>query len=196
MCSRSPRAPLVRPLVVCALVLAPAAASGLSSLETSPLFSLADFSRIRGSSASLIRADAGVWFQLTTRGLQPDDATTVWLCGWNDPSVCVNGPGTCGSDPADLEFDVRGAFCIWGGAGIVDARGRLDVTGFGVARRRQIVDVLFGAFTDSRAAEINLVVKSHGSQLLDALYEQLTSFGGGCDVNECSEVQIAIFPTP
>lgn len=188
----------VRSVAVFVLVLAvlTPAVGAADGPETSAVFALSDFEPVRRASALLVRAAEAVWYQVETAELPRGETATVWFCGWNDPSVCVNGPGTCGSDPADLEPDVPGSFCIWGGGGIVDRKGRLEVNGMALARRNQRVDVLFGAFTNAAGAEINLVVKTHGAQLPDALFEQLTTFDGGCEANECAEVQLAIFPAP
>jgi len=165
---------------------------GRSRTETSPVFWLSDFSQVRHATAEMNRHKMGIFWLMKTRELTPGDAITVWFCGWNDPTECVNGPGTCGSDPADLEDTVPGSFCWWGNGGIVSNQGEVVIGG--VARVNQPPgEKLFGELTRPRKAEINLVVKTHGAPIPDQLLEQITTFDGGCAVNQCEELQIAVF---
>lgn len=124
------------------------------------------------------------------------DATTVWFVVFNDPSQCIQA--SCG------EVDVVDAFLggdnlakvgVHFGAGHV-ANG----SKFNAAARLNVGDmsgVLFGVgLMDARAAEIHLVVRSHGpaSTLTgQELAEALHSVDGGCDTNTCGDAQFAVF---
>lgn len=163
--------------------------------QVSEVYWLKDFSPVEGSQGVIKRRWNHVGFTMSVTGLRPGDATTLWFCGWNDPTVCVDGPGTCGSHPADLEFDVPGAFCVWGAGAVVDCTGRAAYAGKSWVGRPP-ADVLFGELTDPARAEINLVVKTHGPALAGLVDRQITSYDAACDVQHCEELQVAIFPAP
>jgi hypothetical protein len=50
-------------------------------------------------------------------------------------------------------------------------------------------------FVNARDAQIHLVIRTHGPASADPsiLNQQLTSFGGGCMVNMCANIQAARF---
>jgi hypothetical protein len=164
--------------------------------QSAPFLRLDDFSEVSCSNAILFRARNRIEFRAITHGLTPGDVVSIWFCGWNDPSVCVQGPGTCGAAPEDLELDVPGAFCWSGGADVVDAGGSIMVE-HRAQERAPSGSVFYGEFTDAQAVEVNLVARSHGPALQgSARRQQLTTFEGGCDVNECADLQVSIFPAP
>jgi hypothetical protein len=79
---------------------------------------------------------------------------------------------------------------------VVDAGGSIVVE-HRAQERSPAGYVLYGEFTDAQAVEVNLVVKTHGPVLPGpARKQQLTTFDGGCGVNACAEVQVAIVPAP
>ncbi len=49
-----------------------------------------------------------------------------------------------------------------------------------------------GGLIDSLAAEVHLIVRSHGEMIPMAMPAQINSFGGGCVINVCVDVQAAI----
>ena len=102
------------------------------------------------------------------------------------------GPGTqCG--PLDV-FLVQGdPFCYFGGADIADDEGELEIEG--------VVDedtpLLLGTgLSDPIGAEVIVFVMTLGPVIPGRLEEQLTEVDGGCDVNDCTEVQISPFAAP
>ena len=166
-------------------------------------------------SASLNRTPKGVRMNIetavggeledfgTTLGVdwETGDATTVWFVVFNDPGGCVDG---CGEDDVlDFFFGAnRAKVGVHFGTGHVAG----DPT-FSAAARLAEGDtkgMLFGMpLMDSQAAEIHLVVRSHGpagaltgQQLAAALH----SVDGGCapdnGPNTCGDSQFAVFLAP
>lgn len=164
-----------------------------NTVQHSPVYWLHDFSEVAGAHAKLTRKSGGITYILRSGGLEPGHVVTVWFCGWNDPTLCVDGPGTCGAAPEDLAFELDGAFCLLGGGGKVKTDGTITLRGrFEI--NEPVGEVLFGAFTRPLGAEINLVVKTHGPLIPQREWAQRSSYDGGCSSNACEEIQLAIFP--
>jgi hypothetical protein len=69
------------------------------------------------------------------------------------------------------------------------------VFGAALAESDAAGEVLFGpGLENSFAAEVHLVVRSHGQPDLVRLYEQLNTFEVDCDV--CEDVQFAVHAPP
>jgi hypothetical protein len=127
---------------------------------------------------------------LITSGLEPGATYTIWWVIFNNPEKCASSP--CAE--SDLSPTARGA--TGGAVGIAtgqvlraNGRGNFgarlsvgDTTGF-----------LFGpGLLKPWTAEIHLVVRNHGQPLPGKVDEQITTFGGGCDVNTCTDDQFAM----
>jgi len=161
----------------------------------------------------LVRADDSVLATLRTSGLAPGDAVTLWWVVFNDPSGCSHA---CGEDDIFINGDPTQGFNEGGIAAadivvgyadgaVVAPDGRVTLAG-SVAEEGAVREIVFGAaplLKDVNAAEIHLVVRSHGPALSELLREQLGSYAGGCEVflhppeipgadGECADVQFAI----
>ena len=47
---------------------------------------------------------------------------------------------------------------------------------------------------DADAAEVHVVLRTHGRYIPGIADEQITSFEGGCTMQDCADLQFAIFP--
>lgn len=150
---------------------------------------------VHPSTAVLLRRSDSIFVNVTTKHLNPNEPTTLWFCGLNDPSLCT---GACGL--ADLSPSNANSFCQWGGDGKVSSGGGTvhlsntinenQPSGSGPAQ------VLFGAFTDAENADVIFILMQHGPIIPDRLDEQLSTYFGGCPPNACPEPQGTIFRGP
>ncbi len=143
-----------------------------------------------GMTSTIIREPSGVTVNVHTN-IEPG-TYTVWLVIFNDPTRCINvGPSQCLPPPAggpDIPDSlVFGSGQVVPSSGIGNFAVRLAVgdTDNVIKGREQL------GLTDALGAEIYVVLRHHGSVLDDALEAQITTFGGGCDVNECEDLQAA-----
>lgn len=187
----------IRTLAIAAIaVLAVAlpAQAAPSERTTSAVLSFADLS-VTGTS-TLVRNDSGVAMSLHTSGLTPGHAVTVWWVLFNNPDECTTGvPFRCGEpdlfDP-DVEASVLAATGhVIGASGSANfgaylAEGDASECAFGA-------DFLCGdGLQDARVADVHLVVRDHGPAIPGVVPEQIHTFGGGCDVNACADLQFAV----
>ena len=168
-------------------------------LQEQELLSVLDFSPIAGSKAKFEASGDEVEYEVEYEVetiVTPNHVHNVGICGFNEPDDCTHiggfAPGTqCG--PLDV-FLVQGdPFCYFGGADIADDEGELEIEG--------VVDedtpLLLGTgLSDPIGAEVIVFVMTLGPVIPGRLEEQLTEVDGGCDVNDCTEVQISPFAAP
>jgi hypothetical protein len=150
-----------------------------------------------GTSSSLVRTDSGVSMTIHTNGLVSGNAYTVWFVIFNTPADCVDDG--CGVDDV---FANRGtpslrlaAGHVGGASGLGNFGGHLSVGDTGGPACSSDPSTLGSCgpgLLDARAAEIHLVVRSHGPAIPDLTSEQISSFLGGCSVNACANIQAAV----
>lgn len=150
------------------------------------------FEPIPHSSSVLVRTMNGVSASLTTSGLVPDAANTIWWLVFNNPEACTGGEqGTevqC-LPPGDLQDPAVNA-SVFGGAGQVsDLYGRATFSAHAFTGEDNGLTLLSGpGIVDPFKAEIHLIVQDHGSagRLADAdlLEEALQYPGVGCREGE------------
>ena len=129
----------------------------------------------------------------------PEGAYTVWWIVWNDPSVCVDGCD--GSDLRPGGVPNPGAFVGRATGKVVGPTGKGN---FGASLKvGDTSEVLFGpGLTDSRVAEVHMVVRYHGPVVPSQMPAQINSVGGGCTfaaapgLFQCYDPQAVAFPTP
>ncbi len=149
-------------------------------------------------SATLKRDDIGVRVEIETT-LEPGDAHTVWWIIFNNPDACA-ALVCAGTDLGNS--DVNGAV-LHATGGVADGDGNATFNAFlplGLIRlNRTETDRgrhrLGPGLQDPKGAEIHMVIRTHGPASGDVaeLIEQISTFGGLCDVNDCEDVQAAIF---
>jgi hypothetical protein len=147
------------------------------------------------SGSSLSRSRGGIFFTLTTSGLTPGDAVTLWLAVFNNPEFCATNPCT----PADFANPAVDGTLLNTGGRVIGPDGSAtfgayravgDVTGArpGVGTLNGLVDPL--------RAQIHLVIRDHGVAQLgnpSVLQEQLTMFFGGCPAGVgCANLQASV----
>jgi hypothetical protein len=155
--------------------------------------------------ASLSRNNAGVMATISTSGLTPGHVVTLWWAIFNNPRYC----GSIPCAPLDLNNQLVHGSLQFGGGQIVGENGRADFSGYlGIGDASGFFK-LFPNMPDPpvgveypKTAQIHLVIRDHGPALTGqnpgtpenpTLYDQLNSFGGGCAVQTCRNVQAAIF---
>jgi len=146
------------------------------------------FEPIPQSSSMLARTANGVKATLTTSGLAPDTAHTMWWLVFNNPEACTGGeqgtelqclpPGDIGDPAVDAS--------VFGGAGqVTDLYGRATFSAHAFTGENNGLTLLRGpGIIDPFEAEIHLIIQDHGpaGPLADAglLEEALQYPGVGC----------------
>jgi hypothetical protein len=115
-----------------------------------------------------------------------DSAVTMWAVIFNDPQNCVGG---CGED--DLDRPAVNPSVLYVTGQRVQSNGRAAFAG--AISKGSPMGVLFGpGLVDPAAAEIHLIVRSHGRVIPDLLASQVSSLDGGCPPNDCTDLQFAV----
>lgn len=146
--------------------------------------------------STLMRYDDAVDMTISTTGLEPGHAYSVWWVIFNNPEECSGG---CSGD--QLGIPAIDGVVIWATGGIVGNGGHITFHAT-LAEGDTSGDQPFtlpGGFdlglVDASTAEIHVVVRTHGVALdggdLDA---QLTTFAGGCGgtPDPCADLQFAV----
>ncbi|MCK4977374.1 MAG: hypothetical protein KAS36_10635 [Anaerolineales bacterium] len=180
--------------------------SALAAPASSAVYRFSDASEVPGASASLVRADGNVAMTLRTSELDQNAAYTIWWVVFNNPGDCSS---PCGEDDifdgnGDLMNVDDGTFGTPGvNVSVVFATGHVvgknGVGNFGAGLREgKTSGALFGpGLVDAQGAEIHLIVRTHGELIPGMVNEQISTFGGGCGVNDCVDPQFAVFvPSP
>jgi len=134
----------------------------------------------------------GIVIEAETSGLTPHYAYTVWALVFNDPSACEGG--------CDLhDMGAQGFSALWSGVGMIaneDGEAEFETV---IIEQQPAGEILMGpGLVDARRAEIHLIVRSHGPAAFGdpgLLNDQLTTFGGGCGIFACEDVQYATLKT-
>ena len=135
--------------------------------------------------------------------LKPNSTYTIWMMVFKNPQNCsqgvcdendifdgsgnllVNADGTFGTQGVDVSV-------LWVDGKVSSKEGAANFF-FEVHSENAPGEVLFGpGLTDPFGAEIQLVIRDHGPEIPGLLQEQLNSYAGGCNINNCSDIQIAV----
>jgi len=177
---------LVGAFVVISTLSSLTAQAGPASISTAPVIHLSDFTLVAGASSKIVRNDNGVTVSVSTT---VDPGTyTMWMLLWNDPSLCAGSPGLV-CDPAVDALD-----CVLFTAGHgVGNNGTLNYTGHrGVYDNSGAIGPPCPNGLDNpQGAAIHLIIRGHGPKLPGQVNLQISTVGGGCDVNVCDDVQAA-----
>jgi hypothetical protein len=179
-----------------------------------PVFRLADV--LGGAtpapvgSSTLVRTDHGLSATLDTTALTAGHVVTLWWVVFNDPAACEAGiPGVSGCGPEDAHAGRGGVSLMRATGRVIDEHGSADYGAH--ARVGDTSRVLVGpGLIDPRAAEVILILKTHGPKLPHRVTDQLHTFAGGCadqsdappgappeligepGPNQCAEIQISV----
>jgi hypothetical protein len=143
----------------------------------SAVYRFEDMSAVPGAVSTLVRHDAGISMTLRTSELEPGHTYTIWWVIFNAPDACV-GEETCVE--ADLFNPDAQPGVHYAAGNVVGGSGRGHFGG--ALRVGDTADaILGGPLTAPRAAEVHLIVRSHGPAVPGIIPEQIHTFGGGCD---------------
>jgi hypothetical protein len=168
------------------------AMAGRASVSTSPVVYLEEgFPVVAGASSKIVRNDNGVTVSVSTT---VDPGTyTMWMLLWNDPSQCI----------VEAEEDDDGLVCnpavdaldcvLFTAGHVVGDNGTLNYSG-----HRPVYDSsgaigppCANGLTNPQGAALHLIIRGHGPKLPGQVESQISTVGGGCDVNVCADVQAA-----
>lgn len=166
-----------------------AATDRVPTISSQPVIKLPDGSPVYGAGSIVIREKNSVFASIHSTGLEPGTAVSGWLVIINNPRNCSVRPCSeaDAGDPA-----TQGAVFNFGGR-VVGMDGAVDLAEWRAAG--DTTNALFGpGLQDSRGAEVQMVLRSHGSASTNPaiLQQQLTTFNGGCPPNACRSLQISV----
>lgn len=163
---------------------------GPADRQSSNVYTFADMDDV--GDARLARTDTGVSYNLRTTGLEKGHATSIWWVIFNNPEHCATTPCTV----SDLFVPDVDPAVMAGGGNMVGASGNSAYAGHlneGQITNEHPLLQNGPGLVDARGAEIHLVVRSHGPVIPGLNHAMFNSFEVGCDVNDCADVQFAVF---
>lgn len=133
----------------------------------------------------LVRTRQGIFYALRATDLTPGHVITVWAVVFNQPENCAQYPEACkGSDLSTP--DVLGD-AVYTSGGVVRENGTIRLRAFlreGDASGSMAHEVSTAfpptGLLDLEDAEVHLVIRDHGPAIPGKVYEQRSSFTGGC----------------
>lgn len=169
----------------------------------------------------LLRSDRGLGAMFWTNGLTPGNVVTLWIMFFDNPEACTT-PGACnpavdiGKPGVRFDFHYAGGRIVRGNRTIMLGFlpvGELSTSGWAEMAEIGRAPPFFATpLTNPKGAQVTLAVHDHGpAQSGRTLYEQLTSYLGGCKLpflgdaggfaqsaadlpanpGECSTIQVA-----
>jgi len=131
---------------------------------------------IEGSEAILIKSPAGASMQITSSGITPGHAITVWFVAVQNPEGCAKNP--CSPKEA-MGMAEMNTVAVNGGGTVVPADGKIFLSAFLPAG--DVPTNLYDTkLTNPETAEYHLVIHDHGPLIPDLAADQISSFRGGC----------------
>jgi len=179
----------------------------VGSKSTADIFDIT-FTKVLGTS-TLYRNEDGISVTYETSGLTPGHVYTLWWVVWNKPENCTI-PFACGEPDFEIadqvEVEVLNAY-----GHVADERGGIGTFTANLKENDNSESVnpvfglpYYGGLHDAQTAEIHLVLRSHGPAIRGKVYDQMSSYEGGCDVSfppftqvpsnpgECGDMQAAV----
>lgn len=181
--------------------------------QTGAMTAYSEMAVVEGSSASLTRMEHGLYADIETSGLTAGDAVTLLWVIFNDPAQCSDGAcggddifnmaegkvvpnpdGTAPMNRAGIEAAkvslLRADGRVVGEDGTAALRGHLPIG--------DTSEASFGpGLVDPEAAEVHLVIRSHGPIQPERSGEMLNTVNGGCAREwpnaPCRNVQFVVF---
>jgi hypothetical protein len=169
---------------------------------------------IDGAKGTVRVGDSGARVRIKATHLEPGHAYSLWVVFFNDASLCVDG---CNGP----DLGVAGGGSVWADGRVAPDSGQIVFNGWLEAGAgSEYVGELppppfaFAAYEPGPNNEFHVVVRSHGPADPDIVEEQISTFGGGCEVNvgpqpgeigdfpvpsapgECGEIQLYVFTPP
>ena len=131
---------------------------------------------IDGSQALLVTGPGGASMHLTSRGLTPGNAVTIWFVALQNPQLCKKNPCT----PVEaMGLPEMESVAVNGGGTVVAKDGTVEVSAHLPAG--EVPTSLFDTdFVSPETAEYHLVIHDHGPLIPDLAADMLSSYRGGC----------------
>lgn len=131
---------------------------------------------IDGTVAQLVTSPDGASMHLSSSGLTPGHAVTIWFVALQNPELCEKNPCT----PAEaMGFPEMETVAVNGGGTVVPANGEIEVSAH--LPVGAVPTNLFDTdFVSPETAEYHLVIHDHGPLIPDLAADMLSSFRGGC----------------
>ena len=171
--------------------------------STSDIHAMGSGTYLPNAFSKMIHTNNKVVSFIQSRHLKPNTTYTIWMMAFKNPQNCsggicdendifdgagnllVNADGTFGTVGVDVSV-------FWADGKVSNNEGTANFF-FEVHKDEAPGEVLFGSgLTDPLGSEIQLVIRDHGSEIPGLLQQQLNSYAGGCEINPCSDVQIAV----
>jgi hypothetical protein len=170
--------------------------------QESNVYRFADGSPVAGATATLTRNKNGATVNVRTQDLEPLGTYTLWWVVFNDPAKCT--PPGCGEDdifnpdgtPNMEQIENVGITVLFAAGNIAGKNGRSTFAGRISEGPLSKVILGEGYLADAETAEFHMVVRNHGQPIPGLVHEQIRTFDGGCDINECVDEQFAVFLAP
>ncbi len=163
---------------------------------------------VDGSTALLVTSADGASMHLSTRGLTPGHAVTIWFVALQNPHLCEQNPCSPVEAMGMPEMDT---VAVNGGGTVVPANGMIEVSAYLPAG--EVPSNLFETdFISPETAEYHLVIHDHGPLIPELAADMLSGFRGGCTLesvpphypdsartdgeggsNTCASRQVALF---
>lgn len=132
---------------------------------------------VEGASATLVRKDSGISYEIDTNSLIPGNAYTLWLVVVNNPEACAASPCTA---PDFFQSEATGTQVLYGGSGdVAGDAGELTLSG-SLSEGPVEGWIENRSFTDAETAEVHLVINDHGPELAEFMPGMIETYRGGC----------------
>ena len=172
-------------------------------ISRSRVYEMGTHRQIRNAYSRIIRKERGVMGEFRSPDLNPSEVYTLWMVIFENPELCSDG--RCGSDDivdsdGKLMVNPDGSIgtpgvnvsSLWVTGTVSDRAGRASFR-IRAEKNQAPGEILYGpGLTDPIDSEIHFIARTHGERLRDCINEQLSTFTGGCDVNQCQNQQFAI----
>lgn len=147
-----------------------------------------------GGAATLIRDENSINVRLTMSGLDKKASYSVWYIIWNDPeNDCLGGAGACGlGDFVNVGAVLNAGGFVTGTDGTGYMVGGLEVGTPPAGLPGRPGSML----EDSFAAEVHLLIQSHGKILVGHVDAQISVPGAFCNGVTCGDQFAVAFPPP
>jgi hypothetical protein len=129
-------------------------------------------------SSHLVRTDSGISATLRTSELPAGYAVTTWWAIFNNPEACFE---EC-DDPDFFVPEVEGSFGYLAGH-VIGGSGKGNFGGH-LAAGDTSQAVMGPGLLDARKAVIQIAVHTHGEKIPELVESQISTFLGGCRIDE------------
>lgn len=134
---------------------------------------------IDGTTARLVTGPEGASMHLSTMGLTPGNAVTIWFVAVQNPQLCEKNPCSPVEAMGMSEMDT---VAVNGGGTVVAKDGSISVSAHLPAGK--VPTNLFDTdFVSPETAEYHLVIHDHGPLITELASDMVSSFRGGCTLD-------------